>query len=522
MKGRLKKMFKVQRIKKILFEQPNVFLFIYTFFIMLFFTQSSPLFMINNWVDSNAFLTMGKGMANGLVPYRDLFEQKGPLLYGFHAIAYTVSHTTFLGVYILESIAMFVNLILAFKISRLYLNWMPSVIISLFFPLLIVNQNAFVFGDSAEEFAIPFLLTFLYIILKHFTYSPDSPFKWSIYLINGILIGCVFWIKYTLVGAWIGFYLAILFICISKKKFKELVNAIVFTFAGLLLSSIPWFLYFGIHHAIKDLIDVYIKFNLFTYSSQTTIPWKLVNSAIIFGKAFNNNFESKIMIIIGLIAFMFTWKYLTNKNQKWILFSSAVFLILGVYFGGREYPYYFLIITPFGLFGLIAIGNFIQHSINSQNNEENKSRLFTTSIVALTAFVLCFGYNLNIQFSKLYNKDPLPQQTFANVMQQEPHPTLLNYGALDGGFYLAADIVPNIRYFEAQNIDHNLYPENMDEQHRYIKEGKIQFIVVKLLGPTPVEQVNIPNLSDHYRLVSQQDQLLAGTTFRYLLYKKVK
>ncbi|MDV2687261.1 hypothetical protein RYX56_23220, partial [Alkalihalophilus lindianensis] len=87
-----------------------------------------------------------------LVPYRDLFEQKGPLLYSLHAFAYTVSHTTFLGVYILESIAMFTNIFFAYKISRLYLNWMPSVLIALFFPLFILNQNAFRFGDSAEEF----------------------------------------------------------------------------------------------------------------------------------------------------------------------------------------------------------------------------------------------------------------------------------------------------------------------------------------------------------------------------------
>jgi hypothetical protein len=336
------------------------------------------------------------------------------------------------------------------------------------------------------------------------------------------LIGCVFWIKYTLVGAWIGFSLAILFICLGKKGWRDLVNAIVFTFAGLVLASIPWFLYFGMNHAIKDLIDVYIKFNLFTYSSQTTTTGKLINSAIIFGRAFNNNFESKIMIIIGMIAFMFTREYFTNNNQKWLFFSTAVFLILGVYFGGREYPYYFLIITPFGLFGLIAIGNFIQHSIKSEIELFNKSRWFTLSILALTTFFLCFGYNSNIEYSKLYIKEPLPQQTFAKVMRQEPHPTLLNYGYLDGGFYLAADIVPNVRYFESQNIDHNLYPENMDEQHRYIKEGKIQFIVVRLLGLTPVDQVNIPNLSDHYSLVSQQDQVLGGTTFRYLLYKKVK
>lgn len=98
---------------------------------------------------------------------------------------------------------------------------------------------------------------------------------------------------------------------------------------------------------------------------------------------------------------------------------------------------------------------------------------------------------------------------------------MLNYGALDGGFYLAANIVPNVRYFESQNIDYKLYPENMDEQNRYIKEGKVQFVVVRLLSPMPIEKVNIPHISDHYRLVTYQDQRLGSTTvYRYLLYKR--
>ncbi|MED4225019.1 hypothetical protein [Neobacillus cucumis] len=505
------------------FEKSYLFFFIYSFFIMLFFTQSSPLVVTNEWVDANAFLTVGKGMANGLVPYKDLFEQKGPLLYGLHALAYLISHTTFLGVYILEAIAMFINLLLAFKISRLYLNWMPAMVIPLFLPLFLLNERAFGFGDSAEELSMPFLFTLLYFLLKHFKYHGDSPFKWSFYLLNGFLVGSVLWIKYTLVGAWIGFYLAILIIFIGKRAWRPLGSAIVFTFMGLLISSIPWLIYFAAHHALKDLFDVYFKFNLVTYSSQISLPVKLVNTAIIFGRALNGILEIKVMFIIGMLDFMFTWKYLQNKHQKWILFSTAVFLIFGVYFGGRDYIYYYLIITPFSLFGLISLGRLFQHSLKVQAETVNERNWFTAAVIALTAFVLCFGYNTNIRFSRLLYKDPLPQQTFARIMNQEPHPTMLNYGALDGGFYLAANIVPNVRYFESQNIDYKLYPENMDEQNRYIKEGKVQFVVVRLLSPTPIEKVNIPHISDHYRLVTYQDQRLGSTTvYRYLLYKKVK
>ena len=61
--------------------QSFVLLILVSFCSLLFCTKNSWLYSFNDWVDGNAFFTMGKGMVNGLVPYKDLFEQKGPLLY---------------------------------------------------------------------------------------------------------------------------------------------------------------------------------------------------------------------------------------------------------------------------------------------------------------------------------------------------------------------------------------------------------------------------------------------------------
>ena len=47
---------------------------------LLICSKNSPLYPYNDWVDGNAFFTMGKGMFNGKVPYKDLFEQKWNIL----------------------------------------------------------------------------------------------------------------------------------------------------------------------------------------------------------------------------------------------------------------------------------------------------------------------------------------------------------------------------------------------------------------------------------------------------------
>ena len=74
---------------------------------------SSPLYPFNDWVDANCFFTVGKSMLYGIVPYRDLYEQKGPLLYALYALCYPISHRTFLGGWLLEVAAAWAFLSLA-------------------------------------------------------------------------------------------------------------------------------------------------------------------------------------------------------------------------------------------------------------------------------------------------------------------------------------------------------------------------------------------------------------------------
>lgn len=66
--------------------------------VLLFCTKSSPLYPTNDWVDTNCFFTVGKSMFEGRVPYLDIYEQKGPLLYFLYGLCYLVSPTSFLGV----------------------------------------------------------------------------------------------------------------------------------------------------------------------------------------------------------------------------------------------------------------------------------------------------------------------------------------------------------------------------------------------------------------------------------------
>ena len=92
-------------MKKVL-NKKNILIALYAFLIafltLMLASKNSFLYPFNDWVDANAFFTVGKSMFHGIVPYKDLFEQKGPLLYFIYGIASIISFKSFLGVFILE------------------------------------------------------------------------------------------------------------------------------------------------------------------------------------------------------------------------------------------------------------------------------------------------------------------------------------------------------------------------------------------------------------------------------------
>ena len=65
-------------------------------------SKSSFLYVFHDGNDVNWFLTVGRGIVNGLVPYRDLFEQKGVLLYMLFALNYAICGNQLYVIYVIQ------------------------------------------------------------------------------------------------------------------------------------------------------------------------------------------------------------------------------------------------------------------------------------------------------------------------------------------------------------------------------------------------------------------------------------
>ncbi len=499
----------------------QVFVSIYAVIALLLCSKSSPLFYFNDWVDANSFFTVGKSMFNGITLYKDIFEQKGPMLYLIHGLGYLISHTTFNGVFAFEAIAFAITLIYAYRLLCLFFNENIALTGTFLLPLFILGAKYFAQGSSAEEYILCAQMVSLYYLANYFVkeYSQNTVDLRHMF-IHGLMFSTVLLIKYNIAAFWF-FPIATVFISfIIKKQFKKAICSLLVFAAGSFAVIIPWFIYFLVNGALNDFIEVYFLFNAKYYTNSNTNITGVVSLVLTVFK--NGVFLLKqfkfeyIALIIGLLSFCLYpfkikwWQRLSISSASFALVFTAIF------FNGTGHIYYTMGITVFFIFTVIAFCKIIEII-----KLPLKSWLIAAfAISMLFATVYKNPYHKDSRLFSKENTSNKVQIEFANLMHETDNPTLLNYGFLDGGFFTVADIVPNVRWFQRQNKIFETYPEHSLEHERYIREKVTDYIVRRIKKDYYTGELEeVLYLDENYELIAQKEQHFEGYDFIYFLYR---
>lgn len=486
-----------------------IFLFAFAFLIMYICTASSPRYAANPWRDSNAFFTVGRAMASGLTVYKDIFEQKGPLLYLIHAIASLISDKSFTGVYIMESVCIGVTSFAVYKIASLYITGSLSVASAVLTCFAIANSVFFYTGDSAEEFCLPFLMISLYYFCRYFKNTEQYKIRKLTFFLIGFFAGCVAMIKFTLIGFWFAWAAYIsLYVWIAKKDFKTaFINAMIFV-GGMAAAIIPWVIYFLIKGALYDFMNVYFVINATAYPQMDSAEFDFLLLNQIFSMLRNMWADpvASIIGILGLALFLFTSIFTEKK-----LFSRLSVPFVGgfgiyiIFFGVRFYNYYIIPITAFSAFFFIALGALVSKI------KKEKAKNVTSAVICAVAIIatpIVSNYcNLSSKYVTRRGNSTVQSEVASYIAEHNPDGKILNYSMLDDGFYLAAGQIPKFKHFEYQNLPYEKYPDNTDEQNRYIDNKEADYVIVAVSESASSEdkvyELN-GTLKTDYRLVMKR------------------
>lgn len=325
-----------QNIMKI-FKKENILIFIILLFITFLVMLMSPLnlFSINgvSGIDSSVFKTIGYYMNNGLLPYKDIFDHKGPILYILNYLGYIISPNR--GIWVIEFVFMFISTCFIYKISRLKCDKK----ISIFITIIILSLLCLYFeqGNLCEEYALPLELISLYIFLKYFL-NKNIDLKY--FIINGIMLALVSMIRINMIGIWIVFCFSIFIKCMLEKNIKELFIIIGYFIIGLAIVFVPLLIWLLKCNIFSYFVDCYFKFNF----SYTDVSFK--DKLVTFLFFFKNP-----IVFIPLFYIFFK----QDKIIKYIILFNYFIGFYLVVMSGQQFYHYGITLLPLLIYPYMII-----------------------------------------------------------------------------------------------------------------------------------------------------------------------
>ena len=238
-----------------------VILLVVIIFISALSLEQSPFFNGINHNDSSIFQIIGRGVLEGQVMYKDLYDHKGPIIFLINALAILINEQ--IGLFLVEIMFFWIGTIFIFKTSKIFLDNKKSFIccsIYLFFSFICLYG-----GNYTEEYAINIMCVALYYIIKIIYQKEDKKHYW---IIIGATFLLDFLIKPTYISVYVAFGIAEIIFAIKEKRFKQLLSNVPYILIGTLIVVIPLGIYFIMNNNFKDFIEACFLMNM-KYSSST-------------------------------------------------------------------------------------------------------------------------------------------------------------------------------------------------------------------------------------------------------------
>ncbi len=456
-------------------------------FSLFFCNVHSPFYRFAAYPDANTYMGVARAIQHGLMPYRDVFDHKGLLLYLINYLAAVLFPKSTTGIYLISCVSLAVFLTYGYRIARMLLPTVPSLIAT--FPILLfsVGNNMFYHGGgSTEEYLMPGLMACLYYLIRFCLYTEQREFmKKSRFFIEsfgvGIFCGLMLWIKYTTLPAIVASFLIVYIVLFAKRRGKDALRSVFGVFSGVLLVSLPCLLFLWKNDLFGEMWSAYILFN-YAYTGGSVAA----SHAALNAKYLYYGIPLFIASIIGLIYLRKRTLIVREIGIVCLLIYMTVSFLFVVAFG-RYYNYYFLTFAPFTICATVAMLHYVvTHRIS------RKYATFSKGIkIILSAFVPVLIVFLTVCFSiPTWKKGAVVSpktdvEYCADAVNEywarygDDSPTnILCFTTMDTGIIELCQTYPQVRYFYLPNVEGENASRILKEQVRYIEEGVVDVVYI--------------------------------------------
>jgi len=483
-----------------------------SFFLINHISNSTSLFGLGYFgADSAIFQSIAKSWTEGVIPYRDYFDHKGPILYLINLIAYIFPYHR-VALVVIQTGLMALTLFIMWKILTYYWNYK----LSLFCISSLILYWAMVYdeGNLSEEYSIPLVVLPLLFQIKYIDlfyksekkeHDPKEAFLYGLCFggitflrINNALVLCVMVLTITL-------------ILIKNRLWKNLLWNMGAFSIGFLCVIIPFVIYFGANNALYDLWQSVFLFN-FKYMSSSSYSQS------------GSLFVIDNIVRFFPIIFMFRSLVISVFNKKWwlVFICALVSFVQGFFLvDSAQYTHYYMVLVPVFLLAYAVIG------INKKDESERKD-FCSLGGQAVTLFcLLCVvlikphWIKTNLQFNDVrYAYNGCIKELVSEIAPDEYESVMTyNLSNTDAAIYLVTDIRPIHRNCTLTEFQCNIDPNMMDDYLSFWKNNNnIKWV---LTAQNVFENLEVNQIMEsEYYLYDQKSYDVGWETRTFYLYHK--
>jgi len=346
---------------------------------------SSPMFVPLPDRDSGVFLYTARQILSGDVPYRDIWDHKGPILYFINVFGLIIEPDSPWGIWLVESILLLIASAFSYKFSKDLFGKDVAFLSTLFwitFFTVIRKTNL------AENYYI--IIQILIIWLFHKSEKDEN--RSRIFFGIGALAATGFMLRPNLVGMPLAIGLVWLGQLAFDKKGKAFFKKTIFSFSGALTIFGIVSIYLIVNNAFYDFIDQVFRYN-FSYINLQQVSFTSYLDFV------NRNLPFIVPIaIIGWILLLLDLISEPGKNShsnKLVKILVLICFPVEIYLSslsGRNYTHYLVTwLVPMGflagyLFSMMNL-HFPSKVIRKTKISMNLALIFIMNL-ALISFIL--------------------------------------------------------------------------------------------------------------------------------------
>ena len=430
--------------------------------VLMLMSPDSPIHGPWGHCDSAIFFMSGKALMNGLRPYVEFTDSKGPLLWLFYGVGYLLSPRSYTGVYVVSVFVYAGVFYYNYKTARIFLkdeNRSLAVTLLMTFAYFLFW---FHFEIRAEDFSTLPVAVSLYYMCRMIYGSGDAAAQPTIRhqgLVQGGCFMALLLIKFS-IAAMQGIIILIVLWYLARER-KEYFKPVGWMAAGAIAMALPFLIYLWLRGAVPAFIEEYF---INTYQTLYTItPYTRAEDM--------KSFYDDILVAwatpqsLAFFLFIIYGGWMLGRQQQSYRYALV---LVGVFFFGvatrHNLGYYYGICHIFIIFLLIWILSLVAQPF--------KIRFFAVIVAVFAAWGIYVNVDEEHQMQRVsvwaQNEDREHYESIAGVMMGSSKPRILNLYYWDKGFGLYQEALPAGRYWTHQL---GATPK-MDKQHDLLMELK--------------------------------------------------